>query len=257
MTFGILLLLASALAQAQFYSVNFDSKTFFLVLEQTAKQLTAEKVQNNLVDSIKSNKLRVAANTEAIAGYRYSQHESMKNINGLGREAKIYELIGSKALNIVNNIPKTYNAFATAEIGNKNDIMRELMYISTRTYGLVNTYVNLCGNGKIGNPMQNASAAASGDGGSLTVTGVDAGASSITNAGDSENLLSREQRIEMAYSLYRQLNKIDYRVSQLLNYAYHGINMKNGIRIAEDVAGEIKQANAKKTIERWKSNAKK
>lgn len=260
-----MLLLAATGARGQIVGAEIDLKTAMLVMSQTVAKVAEETANNKLVDSIKTSQTRIAAKTAAIVLVKESQRASMCNTDDFGPESRLYKRIGQKGVSVIEKVPRTLDLLIKTDLVSKATALHELGDISVKVTTLVNTFVDLCTNARFASPtetfkgekptmqgvLDGSGFTISTGGESTTITGVDAQGG---KRGDGHNLLSRDQRYNMAYDIYSQLCGLEREINKMM-YLAENARFGDMLRVYDRSSWNALnsgQSTVNSTIQTWK-----
>lgn len=178
------------------WRVVIDKNCLKIVAANTASQKLIEDQHNLRLDSIASKKKKVELYSVSMATIKELYKLSMENVKGFGTESRYYKEIGLCAFDIVLGVPELIKTVNQAKFSNKLLCLNELGNLITETRQLVGNFVNIVNNGKVANPLKEASTA--------------------DKKNDGYNLLDRHERLSLANSIYTSLTEIRYKVEGML-----------------------------------------
>lgn len=191
-----------------------DTKCVEQVTKNMALQKAVEEDHNHRLDSILSKQEKIQQMTTTMAVIAETYQYVMQNYKGFGSESKYYTEIGLCAYDIALRVPRVTQAIMKAKFPQKASCVLELSNIYTKTYQLVDDFVNIVTNAKVKHPLESGKKTKEDE----------------KNKGDGYNLLSRYDRISVANRIYTDLLELRYKmesIEMMAQYAtWHDLWMK-------------------------------
>lgn len=176
--------------KSAYVQINTDTKTIAAVEANTAAEVAALELQNNMVESIKKKQTKLGELLGEMALYKGLIRETQKNIDGFKTESAYYKSIVKTGYNIINHAAEAYNEISKSKLISKVNASLKVANLLTDAVSLGQAFADIVANGKVQHPMKDVEGANSGK-------------------GDGANLLNRHERLILANDILYRMRAID------------------------------------------------
>lgn len=177
---------------------NTDQKAINMVLANTATQTAANELQNVQVDSIRKRELVLGGLLTEISGFKLGLQQTYKNSSAFKKESRIYKSIYNVGGNIIKHSGDAIVAINKSKFTGKAIAIIKIGSLVTDAVTLGKFFADIVSNGKVKNPIEDSNTSSKSD-------------------SDGANLMTRHDRLKMAYDILGRLCEID---RKLVNIAY-------------------------------------
>lgn len=188
-------------SHADYVKIVLDEECVKAVAGNTAAQVAVENLHNNHLDSISKREKKLAEYTSTMATIKELLKNTLENINGFGTDSQYYIHIGKVSWEIVKDAPAVLKTINKASFPGKVESIMEVRKLVLKTQHLVNDFISIVNNAKIGNPLKHEAA--------------------LSPSKDGYNLLNRTDRLAVTLRILGDLSKIKAQMEWIKQAAYY------------------------------------